>query len=148
MKETIVVCCLAIAFLCCAANRKNISKQGRLEIVAVDSTIDFYVFSAKRSSDTGIVVAEKGNISMCKPFKRFIIEDSVHETARLKSGSSYVWIGFNEFTIGNVKVKKRENWQKPWQLVLPSQIDYSRYFRFNLHPSPTSHQSQTDLHFR
>jgi len=107
MWKILTVCCLAIAFLCCATNRKAFSEQGRLEIVAVDSTNDFYVFKTRRSSDTVIVVAEKGNISMCRPFKRFIIEDSVHETAKLKSGSAYVWIGFNEFTINDIKVKKK-----------------------------------------
>lgn len=107
MKKILAIGCLSIALFCCATNRKGFSGQNRLEIVAVDSTNDFYVFDTRKASDTVIVIAEKGNVVMCRPFKRFIIVDSVHETARLKSGSAYVWIGTNEFIIGNTKVKKK-----------------------------------------
>lgn len=39
--------------------------------------------------------------------RNILKEDSIHESAKLKSGLTYVWIGFNELTINNIKVKKK-----------------------------------------
>lgn len=107
MKKVVSIWCLGIIFLSCSVGQKTFSGKSRLKIIAIDSTNDFYVFNTMKSVDTIIVVAEKGNMSMCRPFKEYIFEDSVHETAKLKSGTYYVWIGANEFTIDSIKLKKK-----------------------------------------
>ena len=54
-----------------------------------------------------IIIAEKDKIKSCKPFKKYIIADSIKEEVRIKSGSKYVMIGFNEFTINKIKIKEK-----------------------------------------
>lgn len=73
----------------------------------VDSTRDFYVFTVSKFSDGAKVIAEKTDVTLCKPFKKFIIVDSIQEVSKLKSGSKYVLIGFNEFTIDSIKIKNK-----------------------------------------
>lgn len=108
MKKIVSIWCLSVIFLSCSVSQKPFSeKKNRLKIIEIDSTNDFYVFNAMKSNDTITVVAEKGIMSMCRPFKDYIIEDSIHETAKLKSGPYYVWIGANEFTINSIKIKKK-----------------------------------------
>ncbi len=107
MKQGLIFGLSILIFFYCTAIQKATPGRNKLEIVSVDSTDDFYVFSVIRSIDTIIVVGEKRNVSICRPFKKFIKEDSIHESAKLKSGLKYVWIGFNELTINNIKVKKK-----------------------------------------
>ena len=78
----------------------------KLEILKIDSTADLYVFNTKcNSKEFNIIIAEKQKLQTCYHFKRFILIDSIKESPKIKAGSRYDFIGFNEFTIDGVKVK-------------------------------------------
>lgn len=96
------------AFISCASNKKtSIYNIEKLKIYSIDSTADFYVFGVQNNLKKQIIIAEKNKIKLCKPFKKYIISDSIKEETRIKSGSKYVMIGFNEFTINKIKIKEK-----------------------------------------
>lgn len=79
-----------------------------MEILKVDSTIEHYVFTIKSKDNPQIIViAEKRKVKGCKPFKRFIIKDSIEEVASVKAFNSYDMVGFNGYSIDGVKMKNR-----------------------------------------
>jgi hypothetical protein len=66
------------------------------------------------SDDTGtaattgfIVIAEKEKVNSCKPFKKFILADSVHETSMIISGSGYDFVGMYLSYIDNIQIRKK-----------------------------------------
>ncbi|TAL50424.1 MAG: hypothetical protein EPN92_01755 [Chitinophagaceae bacterium] len=95
-----------IAIITCSVSRQNIQPVKRLEIIKADTTRDFYVFKTMNdSSKEVIVLAEREKVNDCKPFKRFIIADSVHQTSVLKSGSGKDLVGFYLSTIDGIKIR-------------------------------------------
>ena len=103
----------ALVFLICCSSNRNVSKSAdtksgdKLEIVKFETTADFYVFTAKDSNDKNqIILAEKGRVDNCYPFKKFIIRDSIKTTYKLKAGSTYDFVGAMEFNINGIKVKE------------------------------------------
>jgi hypothetical protein len=98
---------LGLSILSCSTGKNNFYSKRKVEIIKIDSTRDFYVFTVGKVYDGMKVIAEKGDVSSCQPFKKFIIIDSIQEVSKLKSGSKYVLIGFNELTIGSIKIKNK-----------------------------------------
>lgn len=95
-----------VVFIACSASKKNIRTVEKLEIIQIDTTTDFFVFKTKNdTSKEVIVLAERDRMNDCRPFKKFIIEDSVHQTSVLKSGSHKIIAGFYLSTIDGVKIK-------------------------------------------
>ena len=105
MKSLFIVV-LVIALLSCISSKSGSRSSVKLEIVSTDSIRDYFVFNTK--SEIGhemIILAEKRRVADCKPFKKFIIEDSIHRVSAIKSGSRYDLIGFNVSIINGVKIR-------------------------------------------
>ncbi len=101
---------ILLIFICsfCSVNKRNIKQTGKIEILKVDSTKDYYVFNTNSSKEYSIVIAEKEKLIGCISFKKFILLDSIKESSRIKSGSKYDIIGFYEFFIDGIKVKNAD----------------------------------------
>lgn len=86
----------------------NAQKVNRLEIIRTDSIRDHFIFKTKADNGTeSIVLIERDKVSNCRPFKKFIIADSVHRTSVLKSGSKKDIVGFYLSTIDGVKIRDK-----------------------------------------
>jgi hypothetical protein len=97
----------------CVTSKSRIQLAKKLEIIRIDTIRDFYVFKTKDdSSKEVIVLAERDRVSNCKPFKHFIIADSVYQTSVLKSGSKKDLVGFNLSTIDGIKIKQPDELPK------------------------------------
>lgn len=97
---------LCIALIACVSSKNNSKSAKRLEITRTDSIRDHFVFRTR--NDFGrevIVLAEKSKVENCKPFKRFIIADSLHQVSAIKSGSRYDLIGFNVSIVDGIKIR-------------------------------------------
>lgn len=111
MKNLIYLQLLFVGLLFCGSNRvtfckRTISNVGKVKIMKVDSTDEYYVFNTNsKSSEYSIVISEKINLVGCRHFGKFIIIDSIQESSSIKMGSRFTGIGFNGLTIGEVKVK-------------------------------------------
>jgi hypothetical protein len=104
--KSLFILILTIAILACVSNKDNIHSTGRLEIIRTDSIRDHFVFKTRNESGNEVtVLAEKDKVSGCKPFKKYIIADSIHQVSAIKSGSRYDLIGFNVSTIDDVKIR-------------------------------------------
>jgi hypothetical protein len=98
---------LLIAVASCSTSKKAVRVNAKLRILRVDSTSALYVFNCKNSLDSNIIIiAEKEKFTYCKPFKRFILSDSVKESMEIKDGASFDIIGFDGLTIDKIRVKK------------------------------------------
>jgi hypothetical protein len=97
---------LCIVLIACVSSKNNSQSVTRLEIIRTDSIRDHFVFKTRSNSGKeAIVLAEKDKIGNCRPFKRFIIADSVHQVSAIKSGSRYDLIGFNVSIIDGIKIR-------------------------------------------
>jgi hypothetical protein len=106
-KHFLIIFSSTIAIGCLLGNKKMESIR-KLEIIKTDTTSEFYVF--KTMSEAGsevIVIAEKEKVNSCKPFKKFIVADSVHETSIIKSGSGYDFVGMYLSYIDNIQIRKK-----------------------------------------
>jgi hypothetical protein len=104
--KNIIIVILFIITTFCSIRKNNINTTEKLEIIKTDTTSDFYVFKTKGSSNKEpIILAEREKINKCRPFKKFIIADSVHQTAIIKSGSSFVYAGFYLKYIDDIQIK-------------------------------------------
>jgi hypothetical protein len=108
---------LCIAFLSslnfsCGLPSKKLLNKGLLEITKIDSTKDFYVFRIGKISQKLIVIAEKDQVMMCMPFKKFIIADSIKEVGIIKAGSRNIGIGARGFVMDGVRIKYPEELAK------------------------------------
>ena len=78
----------------------------KLEIIRTDSTRDHFISLTRNDSNKYVIVlAEVNKVNTCKPFKRYILEDSVHETSTIKSGNGFDILGFNVSTIDGIKIR-------------------------------------------
>ncbi|WP_131797536.1 hypothetical protein [Chryseobacterium cucumeris] len=89
-------------YSCTSVSKKTTIESNKIKILSIDSTSDYYVFTVRDD----IILAEKNKVTSCNFFKN-IIKDSIIETSKIKSGTKYVIIGFNELTINNIKIKKK-----------------------------------------
>lgn len=97
---------LLITIIACATIKQNVQLVKKLEIIRVDSTNDHFIFKTKNESDYEIIVlAEKDKVNDCQPFKKFIIEDSIHQTSTLKAGAREYLVGFYLSTINGIKIR-------------------------------------------
>jgi hypothetical protein len=96
-----------LIFISCSTSRNSNQFKDKVEILKVDTTSDYYVFSTSDTAKYSIVIAEKGKVNGCKPFKKFIIIDSIKTTSKIKSGSTYDLIGFNGLIIDGIKIKNK-----------------------------------------
>jgi len=104
--KSLSILILTITILACVSSKNNIHSTGRLEIIKTDSIRDHFVFKTKNElGNEVIVLAEKDKVSGCKPFKKYIIADSIHQVSAIKSGSRYDLIGFNVSTIDGIKIR-------------------------------------------
>jgi hypothetical protein len=103
----------SLSILACSVSSQNVQPVKKLKIIKTDTTTDFYVFNTRDdSSKEVIVLAERDSVSNCRPFKKFIISDSVHQTSVLKSGSKKDLAGFNLSTIDGIKIKQPDDLPK------------------------------------
>lgn len=79
----------------------------KVEIIKVDTTGDYYVFSTSDTAKYSIVIAERDKLNGCKSFKKFIIIDSIKTTSKIKSGTTYDYIGFNGLIVDGIKIKNK-----------------------------------------
>lgn len=91
-----------LIYSCTGVVKKTTAEPNTIKISSIDSTNDYYVFNVRND----IILAEKRKVTSCNSFKN-IIKDSIIETSRIKSGTKYIIIGFNELTINNIKIKKK-----------------------------------------
>ncbi len=107
MKNILNYILLLFAMSCSIHTYKPKQSANKLIITQVDSVKNLYVFNCKNLTNSlFIIIAEKQQLANCKPFKKFILLDSVKETTMIKTGSRPDIIGFDELTIDGVKVKK------------------------------------------
>lgn len=104
---------LLVSIITCSVNRQNVQSGKNLKIVKTDTTADFYVFNTRDDSNKEVIVlAERDMVSDCRPFKKFIIADSVHQTSVLKSGKGRDIAGFYLSTIDGIKIKQPDELPK------------------------------------
>jgi hypothetical protein len=97
---------LSIAIIACVSSRNSIQSIRKLEIIKTDTIRGHYVFKTKDELDSEIIVlAESEKVEGCKPFKRFIIADSIHQVSAIKSGSRYDLIGFTVSIVDGIKIR-------------------------------------------
>jgi hypothetical protein len=91
----------------CGSSKKSAISPNKLEIVRIDTITDHYVFSTIDASNNEVIVlAEKGEVERCRPFKKFILADSVRQTSDIKTGSHYDMIGFTVSIIDSIRIKE------------------------------------------
>jgi len=96
-----------ITITACVLGRKNIHAPRKLEIIRTDTIRDHYVFKTKYEANNEVfVLAEKDKVESCRPFKKFIISDSIHQVSAIRLGSRYDLIGFNVSKIDEITIKK------------------------------------------
>jgi hypothetical protein len=104
--KSLFILILTINVLACVSSKNNIHSVATLEIIKTDSIRDHFVFKTKSKSGKEIIVlAEKDSVNNCRPFKKFILSDSVHQTSELKSGSKKDLVGFYLSTIDGIKIR-------------------------------------------
>ena len=97
---------LILLTISCSVSKQNVQSVKKLEIINTDSTSDHFVFKTKSESGNEVIVlAEKDSVNDCRPFKKFIIADSVHQTSTLKAGSGKDLVGFYLSTIDGIKIR-------------------------------------------
>lgn len=107
MKKIMFVLTILIAItLTSSVNKQNVQQVRKWEIIRTESITDHFVFTAKDESGVEkIVLAEKDSVKDCRPFKKFIIADSIHQTITLKSGNTIDKLGFYIRTIDGVRIR-------------------------------------------
>jgi hypothetical protein len=104
--KSLIILILTITIFACVSSKYNIHSKARLEIIKTDSIRDHFVFKTKNESGNEVtVLAEKDKVNECKPFKKYIIADSIHQASAIKSGTRYDLIGFNVSTIDGIKIR-------------------------------------------
>ena len=104
--KTLFFSILSMAFIAGSAWKQPDRSVEKLEIVEIDSTGDHFVFKTKNEAGKQVtVLAEQEKLIDCRPFKKFIIADSVHQTSTLKAGSSKDIVGFYLSTINGIKIR-------------------------------------------
>src|SRR5580658_11245473 len=99
---------LLLAFIAsCALSKKSIPSSNKMEIIRTDTIRDHFVFTTKDVFNNEVIIlAEINKVEACRPFKKFIIADSVHQATAIKFGSRYDMIGFNVSIIDGIRIKK------------------------------------------
>jgi len=106
--KTLFFLILLITFIACSGWNQHDQSVRKLEIIKIDSTSDHFVFRTKNESGKEVtVLAEKEKLVDCHLFKKFIIEDSVHQTSTLKAGSKKDLVGFYLNSIDGVKIRDK-----------------------------------------
>jgi pectate lyase len=104
---------LVIIILACSASKQNPQAIKKLEIIRIESTSDHFVLTTKNESGTeNIILAEKDSVTVCRPFKKFIIADSVHNTTIIKSGNGKDIVGFYLSKIDGINIRDADGWVK------------------------------------
>lgn len=104
----IFIAILTSAILSCIGSNSGKQSSGKLEIIRSDSTRDHFVFKTKDESGKEVIIlAEKDKVSECRPFRKFIIADSIHQVSAIKSGKRYDLVGFYLSTIDSVKIRSK-----------------------------------------
>lgn len=107
MKHTLFISILlGILLINCSVSRPNTQPINKFEIIKIDDVGDHIVFKTLTETKIEkIILAEKDSVKDCRPFKKFIIADSIHETTVLKSGNTIDIVGFNLSTINGIKIR-------------------------------------------
>jgi hypothetical protein len=105
MKDLFILI-LITAIISCISSKKNVQSVTRLEIIKTDSIRDHFVFKTRNELGNEIIVlAEKDKVSDCKPFKKYILADSIHQVSAIKNGKRYDLIGFNVSIIDDIQIR-------------------------------------------
>lgn len=104
LNRLIIYLLSALAHSC--ATQNSISGNIRkIEIVKIDSTDIYYVFSTNNKKNP-LIIGEKEKFAKCLLSEKYIIKDSIKETPYLKDGKRQLGIGFYGFELDGVPLKK------------------------------------------
>jgi hypothetical protein len=104
--RSLFIAILTSAILSCVGSNSGNHALKKLEIIRIDSTRDHFVFKTKDELGKEVIVlAEKDKVSGCRPFRKYIIVDSIHQVSAIKSGKRYDLVGFYLSTIDSVRIR-------------------------------------------